>query len=162
MGGNFSTLSKVACAAAGFLAVSLFPVSAFAGGGDDGYKGSPAPAGRTIWEGMHLGIHGGYADSDYGVGQTTPASPLATIRDSDDGFTGGFLYGSSWQFGNLVLGTDSAYSFGDNQTGLNVAANASSAKAEVEWSSETRARAGFLVQPNTLIYGTVGVAFASV
>lgn len=161
MSGKFSTISSAAFAAAGLLAVSLCPIPASAGGGDS-YQETPASAGRTIWEGFHVGVHGGYADSDFGIGQTVPASPLATISNSDDGFTGGFLYGSSWQFGNFVVGTDSVYSFGDTQTGLNVAANGLSATAEVEWSSETRARAGVLVRPNTLVYGTLGVAFASV
>ncbi len=161
MGGNYSTFSKALFAAAGFLAVSLSPIPACAGGGGS-FKDAPAPSGRTIWEGLHVGGHAGWADFDYGIGQTTPASPLVTIRDGEDSFVGGFLYGSSWQFGNLVLGTDSAYSFGDTQTGLNVVASGLSATAEVEWSSETRARAGILVRPNTLVYGTLGVAFASV
>lgn len=115
-----------------------------------------------MWEGFHVGVHGGGHDSDYGVSQTAPGSPLVTRRDSDDGFVGGFVYGSSWQFGNVVLGTDSAYNFGDNETGLNVAANGTSATAEVEWSSETRLRAGFLVNPSLLVYGTAGIAFASI
>lgn len=161
MGGNFSTIFKTAFVAAGFLAVGLSPIPALAGA-DGGFKGSPAPSGRTIWEGTHVGGHAGWADFDYGISQTAPASPLATIRNGEDSFVGGFLYGSSWQFGNLVLGTDSAYSFGDTETGLNVAANGLSATAEVEWSSETKARAGFLVQPNILVYGTLGVAFAGV
>ncbi len=161
MGGKFSIISKSICAAAGLLAVSLFPVSAIAGGGDS-YQSAPAPTGRTIWEGLHLGGHAGWSDQDFGISQTTPASPLTTRSDSDDGFTGGFVYGSSWQFGNMILGTDSAYSFGDAKTGRNIAANGLNATAEVEWSSETKARAGFLVQPNILVYGTIGIAFASV
>ncbi len=161
MGGKISTFSKAAVAAAGFLAVSLFPISAFAGGGES-YQEAPAPAGRTIWEGFHVGAHGGWSDLDYGISQTAPASPLVTRSDSDDGFVGGFLYGSSWQRGNLVLGTDSAYSFGDTETGLNVAANGLSATAEIDWSSESRARVGFLVQPNIMVYGALGIAFARV
>ncbi len=39
---------------------------------------------------------------------------------------------------------------------------ASSATAEFDWSSETRLRAGLLVNPGLLVYGTVGVAFAGV
>ena len=161
MGGNFSHIFKMAFAAAGLFALGLSPIPSIAGQ-DASYKGAPAPSGRTIWEGLHIGAHAGWADFDYGVSQTTPASPLATIRDSDESFVGGFLYGSSWQFGNLVLGTDSAYSFGDTSTGLNIAASGLSATAEVEWSSETRARAGILVRPNTLLYGTLGVSFAKI
>lgn len=147
----------------GVVTAALVAAGTFAGpaqaGGD---YGSPAPAGRTIWEGFHVGAHAGAADYDYGVGQSAPASPLVTIRDGDDGFVGGFVYGSSWQFGNIILGTDSAYNFGDTNTGANVAANGTAAVAEVDWSSESRLRAGFLVKPNVQLYGTVGVAFANI
>lgn len=159
MGGNLSNFLKATFAAAGLLAVSLSPNMAVAGGGDS-YQS--APAGRTIWEGFHVGAHGGWSDLDYGISQTAPVSPLVTRSDSDDGFVGGFLYGSQWQFGNFILGTDSAYSFGDTETGVSVAANGLGATAEVEWSAESRARAGILVQPNILLYGTLGIAFANV
>lgn len=162
MSGKFSSLSKfMLTAAAGFFAVSLVSETALAGR-DVGYKDGPAPSGRTIWEGFHVGGHLGWSDAGYGIGQTTPASPLATIRDKEDYFDGGFLYGSSWQFGKWVLGTDSAYSFGEGETGLNVAASGASATAEIEWSSSSSLRAGYLVTPNTMIFGTLGVAFAKV
>lgn len=118
--------------------------------------------GRTIWEGFHVGGHIGHADTDYGITQTNPASGLVTTDDDGDGVVGGVVYGNSWQFNNWVLGTDSAITFGDTETGLNTAANGLSATAEVEWSSETRARAGVLVNPNLLLYGTAGIAFATV
>ncbi len=150
MSGKFYSLSNLALgAAAGILAIGLSPLSAFAGG-------------RTIWEGFHAGGHIGWADVDYGIGQTAPSSPLVTIKDGNDGFVGGFVYGSSWQFSQWVLGTDSEYSFGDVDSGLNVAASGLSATAEIEWSSSSRLRAGYLVNPNTMVYGTVGVAFAQV
>ena len=151
----------ILAAAAGIFAINFSPMTALAGG-DVGFKDTPAPSGRTIWEGLHVGGHLGWSDADYGIGQTTPASPLVTIRDDEDSFVGGFLYGSSWQFGQWVLGTDSAYTFGDTKTGLNVAANGLSATAEVDWSSSTSARVGYLVRPNTLLFGTVGVAFADI
>lgn len=162
MSGKFSSLFRFArYAPAGILAVGLSAIPAFAGG-DVGYKDMPAPGGRTIWEGFHVGGHIGSSDADYGIGQTTPASPLAIFRDGEESFVGGFLYGSSWQFGSWVVGTDSAYTFGDTETGLNVAANGTSATAEVEWSSSTSARAGYLVRPNVMLFGTLGIAFASV
>ncbi len=155
-----------AAVVAGALAIGLAstPVQA---GGDIGASPVPPPAplppvGRSIWEGFHFGGHAGWADYDYGISNRAPASPLVTIRDSEDTFVGGFVFGSSWQFGNWVLGTDSAYSFGDTQTGTSVAANALGARAEVNYSSETKARAGILVQPNTLVYGTVGLASAEI
>jgi high affinity Mn2+ porin len=121
-----------------------------------------AAQGRTIWEGLHVGGHIGSFDSDYGVSQTSPASPLVTIDDDADGVAGGVVYGTSWQFGNWVLGTDSAISFSDSETGLNVAANGLSASADIDWSSSSRVRAGLLVNPNLLVYGAVGIGFATV
>ena len=162
MSGKFSSHSKFALAmAAGIFAINLSSHPALAGG-DVGFKDGPAPSGRTVWEGFHVGGHLGWSDADYGISQTAPASALVTIDDSENGIVGGFLYGSSWQFGNWVLGTDSAYNFGDLETGLNITGVNGSATAEVEWSSSTSVRAGYLVRPNTMLYGSVGVAFASI
>lgn len=161
MGSKLSSRSRPVLVAAGIIALTLAPMPA-AAGGDFGFKSGPATSGRTIWEGFHVGGHVGQGDADYGIGQTTPASPLTTIRDGADSLAGGFLYGSSWQFGQWVLGTDSAYSFAETKTGLNVTAGGLSASAEVDWSSSTSVRAGYLVRPNIMLFGTVGVALASI
>lgn len=118
--------------------------------------------GRTIWEGFHVGAQVGGTDVDYGVTQTAPASPLAAINDDGDGVIGGIVYGSSWQFGQWVVGTDSDWSWSDAESGLNTAANGLVATVDIDYASSTRARAGYLVQPNLLLYGTVGIAFAEV
>ncbi|MDA7946543.1 MAG: outer membrane beta-barrel protein [Hyphomicrobiaceae bacterium] len=149
---------------AGVLAIG-FTANPAQAGGDFGAPPAPPPApvsGKTIWEGFHVGGHAGWGDFDYGVSQSGPASPLVGVRDSEDTFLGGFVFGSSWQFGKWVLGTDSAYKFGDAETGTNLAANGFGATVDVNYSAETRARAGILVQPNTLIYGTVGLASAEI
>ncbi len=131
-------------------------------------------AGRTIWEGFHFGVHGGYTDNDYDVSQTAPSIPFVVTNDSADGAIGGVLYGTSWQFNNWVIGTDSDWSWSDAGSGLNttgvsvggaavpVGTGPFSATADIDYSSSTRLRAGLLVSPNTLIYGTVGIALASV
>lgn len=148
--------------------VAAAPLSAWADGygaksGYGGYKGAaPAAPGRSIWEGFHVGGHAGWVDTDYGISQVSPASPLVTGDDNADGFIGGIVYGTSWQFNQWVLGTDSDFSWSDADTGPNTAANGLSASAEVEWSSSSRVRAGYLVRPNLLVYGTLGVAFADV
>ena len=163
-----SKILKIAKTAvvAGLLAIG-FSANPAQAGGDIGASPVPPPAplppvGRSIWEGFHFGGHAGWGDYDYDISNRAPASPLVTIRDSEDTFVGGFVFGSSWQFGNWVLGTDSAYSFGDTSTGTSIAANGLGASVEVNYSSDTKARAGFLVQPNTLIYGTVGLASAEI
>jgi len=124
---------------------------------------SAQDSGRTIWEGFHFGAHVGYTDNDYGVGQTASATPLATTNDDGDGVIGGIVYGSSWQFGQWVLGTDSDWSWSDADSGLNITGAGTgplSATVDIDYSSSSRIRAGRLVNPSTMVYGTVGVAFA--
>lgn len=125
-------------------------------------SGDASAQGRTIWEGFHFGAHVGGTDVDYGVSQTAPASPLATIRDSGDGVIGGILYGSTWQFDQWVVGTDSDWSWSDADSGTSIAANGLAATAEIDYASSSRVRVGFLPRPNLMVYGTAGIAFASV
>lgn len=132
------------------------------GGYQGGYK-DPAPAyaaGRTIWEGFHVGAHLGYSETDYDYNQIGPVSPLVTFNDDADGIAGGIVYGNSWQFGKWVLGTDSEFTFSDSDSGRSIAANGAFVSSEIEYSTTSRARAGILVNPNTLLYGTAGIAFA--
>lgn len=118
--------------------------------------------GRGIWEGFHFGGHVTWFDADYGLSQVGAASPLVTIDDSNDGIAGGIVYGTSWQFDRWVIGTDSELTFGNFETGLNVVASGLSAKADVGWISNSRLRAGVLLNPNLLLYGTAGITFSEV
>lgn len=153
-----------ALAAAATFAAPIGAQAADLGGYQGSYK-DPAPAytaGRTIWEGFHIGGHLGYAEQDYGFSQVNPTSPLVTFSDDANGIAGGVVYGNSWQFGKWVLGTDSEFTFSDSDSGRNIAANGDFASAEINYSTTSRARAGILVNPNLLIYGTAGIAFADV
>ena len=144
--------------AAGFAISALMAMTALSGAPD------AAAQGRTIWEGFHFGVHGGGADHDFNIGQTAPALPLVTIRDSADGAVAGIVYGTSWRRGQWVYGTDSDWSWMDADTGLNVTtgprlATARSATVGIDHVFTTRGRAGYLFGPNVLVYGTAGVAF---
>lgn len=125
-------------------------------------SGDASAQGRTIWEGFHFGAHVGGTDVDYGVSQRAPASPLATIRDSGDGIVGGVLYGSTWQFDQWVLGTDSDWSWSDADSGANIAANGLAASVDLNLATSSRGRVGYLARPNLMVYGTAGIAFASI
>ncbi len=118
--------------------------------------------GRSIWEGLHIGGQVGWTDYDYGIAHSGAGAGLATVNDSADGVIGGVVYGTFFQFNQWVLGTDSAISFNDADTGTTTATNGLTATAEVDWSSSTRGRIGYLVRPNLLVYGAVGVAMAKV
>lgn len=113
-----------------------------------------------MWEGTHVGGQFGWVGSDYNIRQITPASQLATRDDNADGAIGGIVYGTSWQYDRWVLGTDSDFSWLDARTGLNIAGNGRAARADTRWTSSTRVRAGHLVNPNLLLYGTLGIAWS--
>lgn len=164
MGDHARIFATAAAAAAICFAAPQNAQAADLGGYKGGYK-DPAPAyssGRTIWEGFHVGGHLGYADHDYGLSQINPVSPLVSFGDSADGIAGGVVYGNSWQFGKWVLGTDSEFTFSDSDSGPSIAANGLGVSTEIDYSTTTRARAGILLNPNLLLYGTAGIAFADV
>ena len=118
--------------------------------------------GRTAWEGTHFGGHIGWADSDFSSNTRGGAAALATPLTGGDGFAGGFLYGASWQLDNWVLGSDSVWTFGDTSSGTAATAAGLTVTADTNYTTETRARVGYLVLPELLIYGTAGIAFADV
>ncbi|MGE3625216.1 MAG: outer membrane protein [Hyphomicrobiales bacterium] len=156
-----SQLSAVAAVAALFCVSASMPAVA---GGQTTYKGSykDAPvAGRTIWEGFHVGAHLGWTGVDYGITALGAAPIVAGFGDNDD-ISGGVLYGSSWQFNNWVLGTDSVWTFSDLDSGIGTTAAALTAQTEINYMSETRARLGYLVTPNVLLFGALGLGVADV
>lgn len=116
--------------------------------------------GRTMWEGFHVGGHLGWVGSDYNHNRV-PFAPIAPYDDDASGVTGGIVYGTSWQFGYWVLGTDSDFSWSDADTSLNTTAGGSFT-LDTKWSSSSRLRAGFLMNQNFMLYGTAGIAFAKV
>lgn len=62
---------------------------------------------KPLWAGFYVGVHGGYASTDWSVDATGSDSVLDLIPDgipasfhfSDDGFIGGLQAGYSWVFG---------------------------------------------------------------
>lgn len=134
------------------LALALVAVAALA---------QPAAAQyRTNWEGVHVGGTFGWFGGDYDIRQRTPASPLVATDGDADGGMGGVVYGTTWQFDGWVFGTDSDYTWSDAETGPNVVASGLTATVDTKWTSSTRVRAGHLVSPNLLVYGTLGIAWS--
>lgn len=143
-----STTMKFSISAAAFIASILFF--------------DTVQAGRSVWDGAHVGGQTGWGDFDYRPGSAGNLPTPTTSRNSQGSFVGGFLYGSSIHWGNWVLGTDSTYFFLDVLTRLNVVVGGASVTAEIAWNSETRGRVGYLVHPNIMVFGTLGMAFAKV
>ncbi|MEC9369506.1 MAG: outer membrane beta-barrel protein [Pseudomonadota bacterium] len=157
------TFRRLVSAMAAAAAISCFATTSPAeAGGPATYKpAASAPAGRTIWEGFHVGGHIGWTDADHDI-TAFGAPPIVTGFGDDDSFSGGFLYGSSWQFNRWVLGTDSVWSFGDFDSSVGTTAGGLTATSEVNYTSESRARVGLLVRPNVLLFGALGFALADV
>jgi outer membrane immunogenic protein len=125
------------------------------------------------WYGFYIGLHGGYGWSRNGITATPDAfyAPLFlaaglpnSVAGDAKGFIGGITYGSNYQFGRVVLGFDSDFSYTDikaSQTitatvlGVPITANASQ---RLSWFGTTRVRGGVLLSDNILLYATGGLA----
>jgi outer membrane immunogenic protein len=129
------------------------------------------------WYGFYIGIHGGYAWGRNGINYTPDAfyAPLllaagipGSLAANPKGFLGGITYGSNWQFGSIVLGTDSDFSFTDikgSQTFTGTLGGVpftSTANQHMSWFSTSRLRAGVVLGDHFLLYGTGGLATARV
>lgn len=101
----------------------------------------------NTWSGPYAGVTLGYAFS----GDTDIGAPIDNRIGTDGFLLGGFL-GYNWQVGNMVAGAeaDIGYSWED---GSNAGYTSDSG---VEGS--LRARLGYVVSPNILLYATAGGA----
>jgi outer membrane immunogenic protein len=135
-----------------------------------------APPPRLNWYGSYIGIQGGYAWSSEAM-RFTPGPDYAADFAAGDvpnpaagdprGYLAGITYGTNWQFGSVVLGMESDFSFTDIKkretlgplTGATVSVTA---EQKMKYFSTTRLRAGFLMGDSVLLYGTGGLANASV
>ena len=132
---------------------------------------------KQSWYGFYIGGNAGYAwgrnaiefgpDAFYGPLLLAAGIP-GNLAANPKGFVGGITYGSNYQFDRLVLGINSDFDWSNikaSQTlagtvlGVPFTANGSH---EVKWFSTTRARAGFLLSDNWLLYGTGGIATARI
>ena len=145
-------------AAAGVLALWA---CAPAGAADLG--GSPAPPPgyeppvRTSgynWTGLYFGATYGYAS-----GTTTVASPLGGFDLDQSGGIGTVFGGYNFQAGNVVLGMEVDVG-GLGNHGGSAGLGAGNVTSDLNWQASIRARAGVLVAPALLVYGTGGVAWS--
>jgi outer membrane immunogenic protein len=89
----------------------------------------------------------------------SPATIPLTVAADPRGFMAGVQYGTNWQFGRLVLGTDSDFSFTDIHRSQTVSTSVTNTgEQKLPWFGTTRVRAGYTLQDNLLIYATGGLA----
>jgi len=111
-----------------------------------------APVDVPLWNGVYIGIHGGYGwgDADSSVGATVGTG-------SPDGAFGGFQFGYNYHVNrNWVLGYEVDVSFGDVSSAL---APFAPSEIDVSLFGTARARLGYAQGP-WLFYVTGGLAWA--
>ena len=142
------------------------------------YKAPIAVPMKQSWYGFYIGANAGYAwgnnsvefgpDAFYGAAAARRQAYPARSPEMPKGFVGGITYGSNYQFDRLVIGIDSDFDFSNIKASQTFAGRFSAvpftatASHEIQWFSTTRARAGFLLSDNWLLYGTGGIATAKV
>jgi outer membrane immunogenic protein len=151
----------------------------------------PAPAPAPTWTGFYGGIQfgGGWSDE---VVNYSPNDPISAVlisgnfggppgiqpmpndyRVSQSGAVGGFEAGYNWQAGsNWLVGLETDFSFSSidgrasGTSFLQQVAPAqtqtTTAEQSTDWYGTVRGRAGWLVTPNLLLFGTGGFAYGRV
>ena len=128
------------------------------------------------WTGFYLGIHGGYGRANPHVDDFDLNGTFGSVRFTDPRLKGWVLGGHAgynWQWGRTVAGLEIDYSGADMHEsqfaagtvnpfqGLAVDADVKRAfTAKADALASARARLGILVNPEFLLYGTGGLAWA--
>jgi len=107
---------------------------------------APAPAAIFSWDGLYVGIHGGWGWGD-------AKSPTAADVELDGPLAGGQI-GYNWQLAGIVVGIEADISW----SGLDGAVPAAATAHELDWLGTVRGRIG-VPMGRTLPYVTGGVAF---
>jgi opacity protein-like surface antigen len=151
-----------------------WPDPAGAGGSSMIIAKAVAPA-VWSWSGFYLGGHGGYGWGDDGSTQmvqpavfTPGQAPLEMAGVRSSGYVAGFQAGANWQSGAFVGGLEIDLS----ATGIKGTTSASGFDANIppgamsgvrtdkfDSLGSVRARLGYLVRPDLLLYGTGGLAW---
>jgi outer membrane immunogenic protein len=114
----------------------------------------PSPA--SNWSGLYVGGHVGLS-----TGNTTGGVPGVPFTNTDYDMNGGMWgghVGYNFQFNRYVLGIEGTFD-GTNLNGDTSCLVIASCHREADWIGTIVGRAGFLVTPNTLIYGMGGIAW---
>jgi outer membrane immunogenic protein len=114
-----------------------------------------AAAAAYSWTGFYIGANGSYNWQDFNF----PDPSVASMKPS--GAMGGLTLGADYQMGQVVTGIIGDVDFGN--IGVTVAnGTVMTETANEKIFATIRGRIGYLVTPQFLVYGTAGVAMASV
>jgi len=128
------------------------------------YK-APAPAALlpSGWGGFYIGIHGGYG---WGHVTTDDIFPFPSSNSPKGGLFG-VQAGYNWQFGTFVTGLEVDSSWADlkdsrSNTFLfeDESVLTTTLSSKIDYLGSFRGRAGVLLAPDWLVYGTAGLGWA--
>lgn len=147
------------------------PVAPISGGSVE----APAPvsAASHDWSGFYLGANGGWAGAKFKNTATytdldTNESDSISVSSSRSGFIGGVQAGYNWQIDSVVAGVETDFQGGTLKKerylleGDAVDPTSLKIKNSLDWFGTTRARFGYTVSPNALVYATGGAAYGKV
>ncbi len=153
----------------GILGLTLASVVALAAGSANaadmyrgepgGYKDGPVYSPVAGWNGLYVGVNGGY-------GWTSDSSNSASDFSPAGGFGGGQI-GYNWQGAlghhHLVLGVEADIQGADISDSISASdgRNSASLKQSLNWFGTVRGRVGYAMD-RTLVYATGGFAFGGV
>jgi outer membrane immunogenic protein len=117
------------------------------------------------WHGFYIGVNAGFGwGRDEVTTFSSPTIPgfVPGLASDTRGFLGGVTWGTNYQFGRWVLGTESDFNFSDISRSETIVSGGVTnfAEQELAWFSTTRARVGVTIQDNVLVYATGGLADA--
>jgi outer membrane immunogenic protein len=106
------------------------------------------------WTGLYLGGTLGYG---WGTGEA--GGDIGAVSFDQSGTIGTIFAGYNWQLGQSVLGIEA--DFGLSDLSASAATSAGQLTTSLNSIGSIRGRAGFLVSPALLVYGTAGLAWAN-
>jgi opacity protein-like surface antigen len=144
------------------------------------------------WGGVYLGGNVGYGFGNSGVTTLSPLSNKAaeyqgslytptTVRSDNAGFSGGGQLGFNLKLSEpIIVGAETDISYANIGGSIGTASNAIysyvdenilytrnvpsylTSKTQLQWFGTVRARAGYLVRDDALLYGTAGLAYGGI
>ncbi len=153
-----ATASGVAVAFAGNAQAADLPMKA---------PPSAPPPVAPSWTGWYVGVHAGanwqMYDAAYAAGHAAGSVGASVPAGNTTGFIGGGQIGYNWQATpSWVLGVEATIS---GLTGKATAlpefnhTKGNGFEGRIDWLSTLRGRVGWLMDPDTMLYGTAGVAW---
>jgi outer membrane immunogenic protein len=122
------------------------------------------------WTGFYVGVHAGanwqLATAEYSGTSHTGSNGASLPGGNTVGFIGGGQIGYNWQFApQWVVGVEGTISGLTGEATAKPEFNTNKGNgfsSKIEWLATVRGRIGWLMDPDTLLYGTGGVAWGGV